>query len=262
MTEQTLLDAAHARMAADDTDDVARLQYYERVADTEFFLLLLEEAEGDRVAPQTYSVDDQEFVLIFDREERLSEFLGGPAPYIALSGRAIAQMLAGKAVGLGINLGSGASAMLLPAQAVDWLAATLDDPTEQGQARPEEIFAPTDIPQDLLTGLNTKLALATGLAKMAYLTRVTYSGGQSGHLLGIIDAVEGAETPLAQSASEALRFSGVEAGQLDVAFFKSSDPICAKMARVGLRFDIPEPVFERPAAVAPGMDPDKPPRLR
>jgi hypothetical protein len=60
---------------------------------------------------------------------------------------------------------------------------------------------------------------------------------------------------------EALTFSGVEAGELDVAFFRPSDPAVARMAKVGLRFDLPE-VEEPGAQTAPGMDPDRPPRLR
>jgi hypothetical protein len=35
----------------------------------------------------------------------------------------------------------------------------------------------------------------------------------------------------------------------------------ARLAKVGLRFDIPEPE-EAPGPAAPGMDPDRPPRLR
>jgi len=60
-----------------------------------------------------------------------------------------------------------------------------------------------------------------------------------------------------------LRFSGLEAAALDVGFFRASDPVAARLARVGLRFDLPKP--ETPAQVpgsAPGRDPDKPPRLK
>jgi hypothetical protein len=46
-----------------------------------------------------------------------------------------------------------------------------------------------------------------------------------------------------------------------VAFFDSSDPICRRLARVGLRFDLPEPP-EPATPAAPGSDPDRPPRLR
>jgi len=47
-----------------------------------------------------------------------------------------------------------------------------------------------------------------------------------------------------------------------VAFFASSDPIAASLARVGLRFDLPEAEKPAPAPTAPGRDPDAPPILR
>ena len=47
MTEATPLDIAHAAMMADESDDAARLRFYERMADVELFLLL--EAEPDAV---------------------------------------------------------------------------------------------------------------------------------------------------------------------------------------------------------------------
>ena len=48
---------------------------------------------------------------------------------------------------------------------------------------------------------------------------------------------------------------------IDVAFFRASDPVMARIAKVGLRFDIPAP-DQAQAPSAPGMDPARPPRLR
>ncbi len=64
----------------------------------------------------------------------------------------------------------------------------------------------------LLTALDQKLATATGLAKSAYLVGVTYDTGAKGHLLGFVNAVEAAQGALAKAVSEALTFSGIEAG--------------------------------------------------
>ena len=50
---------------------------------------------------------------------------------------------------------------------------------------------------------------------------------------------------------------------MDVAFLDSADPAAMAMLRAGLQFDLPPPpraVASAPAA--PGMDPDRPPRLR
>ncbi|MCY4179225.1 MAG: SseB family protein [Litoreibacter sp.] len=252
----TPLDHAHADM---DKSDEARLRFYERLADAELFLLLETEPADAQISPKLFPLEDGTLVLAFDREERLAEFAGG-APYAALSGRALAQMLSDEGLGLGLNLEVAPSSIILPGSAITWLNNTLGHGPKDVEAKPEELFSPTDIPEPLLTALDTKLALATGLARSAYLCAVRYEGGAQSHMLAFINPLPGAEPALARAVNEALVFSGVEAGALDVAFFAASNPMAAKLAKAGLRFDLPEP--EKPnAPSAPGMDPEKPPRL-
>lgn len=260
----TPLDAAYeAMIAAPDGDDAPRLRFYERLADGEMVLLLEAEAQGETLAPRVFDLEDGPVVLIFDSEERLGAFTGVPAPYAALPGRVVAQLLAGKGIGLGINLGVAPSSMLLPAFAVDWLAETLEHGPEEAEALPERFDAPTGLPEALIAGLDAKIAKAGGLAAHALLAAVTYRGGRRGHMLAFVDAVPGAQAALARAAAEALTFSGVEAGEMDVAFLGAGDAAAQAMARVALRFDLPVPVAAEPAAPqAPGMNPDKPPVLR
>lgn len=257
----TDLDQAHAAMEASPEDDTARLRFYERLADTELFMLLGEEAEGDHITPELFEIEDQRFTLVFDREERLSQFVGRVAPYAGIPGRALAEMLKGQGIGLALNLEVAPSAMLIPAEAVDWLVATLSHGPDETEARLTEVSAPVGLPEAVISGLDRKLAIAAGMARFAYLAVATYDDGARGHVLAFVDAVDGAEKALASAASEALTFSGIEAGVMDVVFVRASDALAAHLAKVGLRFDLPEP--EAPQAPgAPGMDPDKPPKLR
>ncbi len=261
----TDLDNAHAKMEAAPGDDAARLRFFERLADTELFMLLTAEPEGDQIDPDVFDVEGQSFVLVFDRTERLTEFTGAPAPYAALSGRMLAQMLAGLQIGLGLNLDVAPSAMLIPADALGWLVDTLDQGPAEEEAQIEEIAPPAGLPEAVIEGVDRKLATATGLARMAYLVEVKYAIGTRGHLLAFIDAVPGAEPALASAVGEALTFSGVEAGAIDVAFFRASDPLASGLARHGLRFDLPvpaEPHIPEAQRTGPGMDPNVPPKLR
>ncbi|GGH22906.1 SseB protein N-terminal domain-containing protein [Cribrihabitans marinus] len=262
MADPTVLDAAHAAMEAAPEDAAARLRFYERLADGELFLLLTEEPEGDDISPELFEVADGRFVLAFDREERLAQFTGRISPYAGLSGRALARMLAGQGIGLGLNLEVAPSSILIPAEALAWLAGTLQKAPDEIEARIAGVTPPRDLPEALLTGLDVKLASAAGLAQAAYLVGAEYEGGGRGHLLAFVDARPGAQDALARSVAEALTFSGIEAGALDVAFFAAADPVSARLARVGLRFDLPEPASDRPEPAAPGSDPDRPPILR
>lgn len=253
---ETALDLAFAAMEAAPADEGARLRFHERLADAELFLLLDAEPEGSEIDPAVVPADGGRYVLAFDREARLAAFAGGPAPYAALSGRALAAMLAGQGLGIALNLGTPGET-LVAAAAVDWLAGVLAARPETAEARPEQVFAPAGLPERLVEGLAVKLALAEGLARSAWLAGVRYADGRRGHLLAFVAAREGAEPALVQAVAEALAFSGIEAGALDVAFVAPHDPAAARLAKVGLRFDIPEP--EPPA---PPRPPQAPPRLR
>lgn len=256
----TFLDAAHAAVSADPGNEALRLRFFERLADGEMVLLLEREPVAGRLEPRVFALEDGPVVLIFDREERLAAFTGGIAPYAALPGRVIAAMLKGQGIGLGVNLGVAPSAMLLPPEALDWLAETLEAGPEATEAVPEAFVAPR-VPEAVVAALDAKLARAGGLAVAAVLAGVTYRGGRRGHMLGFLDAVPGAEAALARAMSEALVFSGAEEGELDVVFLTSGEVAADAMGRVGLRFDLPK--HQAPTAPgAPGTDPARPPKLR
>ncbi|AXI47724.1 hypothetical protein C1J03_17965 [Sulfitobacter sp. SK012] len=260
---QTPLDTAHAAMMAAPDDDTVRLRFYERMADIELFVLLESEPEGDQVTPKLLEMETGNYLLAFDRAARLASYVGAEAPYVALSGRAVTQMLEGQSLGLALNMNVAPSAILLPSDALDWLRQTLSHEAGEVQARIETVLPPKGLPETLITAIDAKLATATGMAANAWLVGVEYEGGGRGHLLAFIGAIPRAQDALVRAASEALTFSGIEAGAMDVGFFAPGDPVVDKLMRVGLRFDLPqmEPLQQTPR-MAPGSDPSKPPILK
>ena len=260
--EETPLDRAFAVMEASGSD-ADRLRYYERVADAEMFLLVEEEPVGEEVKPSLFDLEEGRIVVAFDRAERLAAFVGGPSPYLALPGRSLVQLLAREGLGLGINLEVAPSAYLLPHEALEWFAGVLEAEPEAAEMAIKEVASPGALPETLLTSLDAKLALMGAAAEAAFLAQATYEDGSRGHILAFVDVAPGAERALSQAANEALTFSGLDAGQLDVTFVRASDPVAGQLARVALKFDLPQArVEEVEAPKAPGMDPDKPPKLR
>ena len=258
--DETPLDQAHSAMMAAEGDDAMRLRFYERIADVELYLLLDAEPDADQVTPILL---DEGYVLVFDRAERLAAYVGQPAPYVALSGRAIAQMLEGQDLGLAVNLGVAPSEILLPAGAMAWLRDTLAQEAGEVEARIAQVLPPKGLPETLITAIDEKLATATGMAAGAFLVAVDYTGGGRGHLLAFVGAIPRAQDALVRAASEALTFSGIEAGAMDVGFFAPNDAVVAKLAKVGLRFDLPQGEgLQHTPRMPPGSDPSKPPILK
>ena len=121
---------------------------------------------------------------------------------------------------------------------------------------------PRGLPEMVLTALDARLARMEGLAALAYLVGTEYESGQKGYMLAFVDAATGAEKRAGAGCARRARvFPGVEAGQLDVTFVSADDGRAAELARVGLRFDLPQPA--KPVEMkAPGLDPNAPPRLK
>ena len=260
---QTPLDAAHAAMVQGQEGEA--LAFYRLLADAPLFLLLELEAEDARIQPRVFDLEEGPVLLAFDSEERLAGFSDVALPYAALPGRIIAQHLAGQGVSLGLNLGTGAaSEVMLPPEAMSFLAERLDTAPEEVEAQIEAFAPPQGLPPALDDALRFTLSGAAGLARAAVLAGVRYRGGRRGHVLAILDAMPEAEGPLARAMAEALAFSGVDAAELDVTFLASDAPSVPALVRAGLVFEVPVPEA-RPEPMAPpppGSDPMKPPRLR
>lgn len=268
MTDQTPLDSAHAAMLAALEDDAARLAFYGMLADTDLFIRLEDEATPDSISPEILELEGARYALVFDREERLADFSGQPTSYAALPGRIIANMLAGKNIGLGLNLGVAPSSILIPAEAMDWLQNALSASPELSQTQINAILPAAPGCQPLVDALRQKLAFAGGLVQAAYLASVQLQDGRKNALLGLIGAPPEAHQALARTAQEALVFSGLESQTLDVVFPDPGSSLARKLENIGLGINLPPPApaesekIKEIRPVAPGSDPDKPPILR
>lgn len=247
----TPLDRAHEAMAGGG--DKERLAFFGMLAATELHMML----SADET-PQVFDTQDGPLAVAFDTEERLVAFTGRTTDRATLPGRRLAQMLASKGIGLGLNLDVAPSSILLPPDALAWLARTAEQVPTVAAKTPVEVAPPGNIPEALLTALDTRLASTAELAARAYLVSATCSDGTRGSLLAFVDTLEGAEDALSRSVGEALVFSGVEAGVLDIAYLTSKTPLAERLARVGLAFELPE--AERMVPVVPGSG--GPPKLR
>ena len=147
MGPDTPLDRAYAAMQAAPDDEAKRLRFFERVADSELFLLLSKEPDGNDISPKVFAPEGGEVVLAFDTEDRLVDFTRRPSPYVALSGRSLVHLLCEKGLGLGLNFGIETSEILLANDALNWLASVLDQNPDEIKALPVAFNAPKTYPK-------------------------------------------------------------------------------------------------------------------
>jgi len=262
----TALDRARARMDAAPEDTTARLGYYRAVADSELLVLLAAEPEGDRVEPELFPVEGARYVMAFDSEERLAAFADRPVPYIGIPGRALVRLLAPEGLGLGINVGVAPSSMLVPPEGVAWLVQTLDAAPDSVGDSPVAFAPPGDAVTALAPILSAPLAAAGAGGAQAWLAEALYPGGTTAPLLAVVGVPAPLAEDLARAVQEAIAFSGADAAGLDVAFLDPDAPAAREIAAVGQQIEMPATTPAAPekpdTPAAPGMDPEKPPRLR
>jgi type III secretion system (T3SS) SseB-like protein len=266
MQDLTPLDLAHRKMMRNEDDDTARLQFYQRLAECELFMLLEDEPEKDVVNPLVFPVKGDAFVLVFDREARLAEFAQATAPFAAMSGHKFVEMLCKDGpsqFGLGVNLAVASSSILIPASGVDWLATMLKQDLVETSQKVQDFLPPHDLAPDFVSSIDRKLATATGLATRAYLLGLRFEDGTIGNMLAFVGAIPEAKGALQQAIGDVVRFADFS-GRFDVGFFASDAPEVEVFQRVGLGFEVPKIIAPSEAVPnsGPGMDPDRPPKLR
>jgi hypothetical protein len=267
--DETPIDTAFLASEARPDDNGLYMRLLERIMDAELFLLLSEEPDRDKLDPHVFELEEGRFLLAFDQGERLAEFLDAPAPYVALPGRRLVEMMAGQDIGLALNLGVAPSEMLLPSDAIGWMALQGEEGApREAEARVKTISMPRHLPSGLIAAIDPKLAAMSQVIREAHLVDVKFSDETAALLLALVDVPEYARRHVATAIGEAVRFSGTEHARLDVTFVERGSPMLAQIAAVSIRIDLPGHDGEHGADVgpsgpsAPGADPGRPPILR
>ncbi|MHA3977466.1 SseB family protein [Halovulum sp. GXIMD14794] len=258
MSAETALDRAHARMIDADETEAARRAFFAALAASELSVVLEDEPEqgSDRVRPLTVESEAGAIVLAFDSAARLAGFMEGPAAMATLPGRDLAELLAGQGLGLGLNLEVAPSAMLLPAEAMAWLAEAASVAAEVPAADIAGIAAPRDLPDGLTDVLALVLSRLPGRPRRALLVHAARVDGGGGPLLGLEGVGEEFRAACGTALAEALGLAGFAEQPLDLVYLDEG-MLLARMEPHALVLDLPEA-----APAIPGADPDRPPNLR
>lgn len=248
-TETALARAARLWLSRPE-EDAARLAFYEALSGAELVLPIASDMAGDAVEPEMADLGGVPHVVAHDGVAGLAG--RAPRPTASLSGLALARMLEGQGTGIALHVRGLSEPLAIAPEAVDWLARSLGRGPERTEARPLAAYPPQGLPPALLAALDRRLAQAEGMATAAWLATVDWSDGSRGHLLAVVDARPGTEEAIASGLHAAVALSGAEGLQMDVTFLSADDPVLARLARVGLRFDL----------ISPATAPAGPPRLR
>ncbi len=230
------------------------------IARSELFVATTTEVMGSDFDPMLVSFGEEPYIAVFDSAAKLSDFEGASGHFVSVSGRAIAQMLVGQNIGVVLNPKSHSWSHVLDVETLEWMAELdrfelIEDDLNELTIQPISQGA-----TELVQALDEVLPAAMGLASCVFLVEVSADGSR--HSAAIFcDAKSDAHSVLKQLIQEMVLYSGQIQSELSVGFVQSDSPQYSTFVRQGLRLDIPQP--KRAATItAPGMDPQKPPKLR
>lgn len=248
----TLLDEAWAQASAPGAGDAEMARYYEVFAAAELFLAIEPETlESDAPQPLLFSLETGETALLFDREDRLADFFGAETAYLSLSGRAALSMFAGGGVQLGVNLGDSPSATILPAEAVSWAVAIIEDEARAEEGGALTLTKPVSADEALLRRIDARLAGMAGIVTEAWLC----GDDEGGLVLCLRLSVASAETRVVAALAETSRFAGGDSPAFAIAVVEEGERALLAARRLGLGFTIEAP--EHRVEKIPGADPPK-----
>lgn len=226
-----------------------------RLANTQIFVALSRESEGERVDVLTFDLAGVRTAICADSEDRLTDFFAGPVAYAAMPGRVLARLLREQGAGLMVNAGAG-SEMLLNESMLEWLENALSR-APVAELATAQLHAPSPaMVAALAEPLAGRLADMAGLIRGGSLVGARHADGSDGHLVVITGAAPDVQARIAKAIGEMIAFLPPLPQDCDVAFDLAVPP-------QALQLHISQVQRSQPATrSAPGSDPDKPPILR
>jgi len=145
----TPIDTAHAAMNGGGAAE--HRAFIETVAAAELLVLLEGEIGAGRPVARVVPVEGAKYVLAFDTDDRAVALAGEDAPISLVDGRGLFNLIAGRGVGVAVNLGHAPSTALIAAEEIDRYldaaraaeASAAPEPAAEKTAEPD---SPTETP--------------------------------------------------------------------------------------------------------------------
>ena len=171
--EPTPLDRVLAQAQVEGTD-TAWTRFYQALSSTRLFVAA--ETAGEKLRLSEVETETGRTVLGFDRIERLSAYLGGPAEYAEIPGSDLAAALAEQGIGLTLNLGTHGETMLDPDR-LGWLAMHFGAAVSQADAAGVRIGPPGTPSPELMATLGETVGALGHDCPEAWLVGMTDDSG-------------------------------------------------------------------------------------
>ncbi|MEM9269171.1 MAG: hypothetical protein AAGA78_09580, partial [Pseudomonadota bacterium] len=149
---------------------------------------------------------------------------------------------------------------MMPPDVLDWMSERLAQSPQAPFSDVDTYAQVVGLPEAALEALDMRLAGLAGLAAKAHLILAIDPEEQSQMVMVVEEAVPGAQMALEKALGEVAAFNGLTEVGFALEFWEKSDPRLAQVIPYALSFELPSPRTSH-TPMAPGTDPNAPPRL-
>lgn len=254
----TRLDVVYQRMQSSPESETAGLRFYEAFCDANLCVLI-----NADTSMQVFETSQGKIVLAFDTDERVAEFISEATEFIKIAGRDLVMQLLASETGIGLNLNVAPTSQILSPDILTWLSEFLAESSSFSIDQVVAISPPDQWLDDHKTAISTQLEKYAGMIASAYFCSVTYSDNTVADAVFIVDCDPTTEAVLFTALVESQKFLDKNTAEIAIKFISPDNQEFPEICRVGEEIVISKlTVIHTSAPTAPGMDPDKPPKLR
>lgn len=247
--------------------------YFDRLLDCVLCVVIEEPSDADdEWSARVFPTSEGDFILCFESEMDLSNFLNGAAHFVQVPARTLIERSAHLELGLAVNLGTGFE-NTVPKDVIAWLAAQLEVKVSYGDQRP----AAFDYPERLSVWhsvLAEKLQTISDILPHFYWVKAQF-GEEFRAALVFLDVPGEIAQTIAETAFQTVSLLDRDKDgnaldrPIEVLFLAVDDPLVLPMIDVAKVIEVPVPDIQgesgdtaQGSLKGPGFDPSAPPILR
>ena len=216
-----------------------KLEFHRRIIGNDFLVVLQNGYFDDDLRPRIFDTQEGKFLLCFESNEKLTNFITQKTAHVLLSFKEIIKLIKNKKIGIAINIGKH-SGILLDLKVVEWIEQVISSgQVEELGLMPIEFEFPHLVDESLLGNLKIVLETMSGMTKKVILAQAHYNDLNVSFFLGFIDSPKLFHKSIKERVLDVVKLHKSDSVFLDVAFLSSSTELASKLSINGLTILLP-----------------------
>ena len=234
------IDELYSHLYSEPSNVNRKLEFYQRILGNDFLVVLENSEFGEDLRPCIFDTQQGKFLLCFENNEKLTNFITQETTHALLSFKEIIKLIKNKKIGIALNPGD-QSGVLLDLESVGWIDQVISTgPAEELSSIPIKFEFPNLVDECLFDNLQIAVQKLSGMTKKVVLARAHYKDFSVSYFLGFIDSPQLFHELIREGVLDIVKLDKSDNIFVDVAFLSSSTELASQLVANGLRIKLPK----------------------